>query len=88
MVLILQHVRTQAELYSFAARVLYVGSTTDPKRRRGEHEREGYYGIMYYAKTENMQLAEDKLLEFYPDSENIQDYSNAQSEPGYVYVIV
>ena len=89
MVLTLQHVRTQKELDSFGAGVWYVGSTTDPQRRRGEHERDdGYYGIMYYAHTKNMMLAEDKLLEFYPDSENIQRYSNARSKPGYVYIIV
>ena len=43
-----------------------VGATNDIERRRGEHQRKGYSGTMYYCKTENMKKhAEDKLLNAY-----------------------
>ena len=88
MVLILKHVRTQEELYTFAHEVLYVGATIDPERRRGEHERERYNGKMYCAPTQNMELAENKLLEVCPCYANRQRRSNASPAPGYVYIIV
>ena len=42
---------------------------------------------MYYAETQNMRLAEDKLLSIRVPRYNIQDISNAQEDDGYVYVI-
>ena len=65
MVLTLQHV-TQEVLFSYAPRGQYAGITIDPERRRREHEKEGYNGIMYCASTQNMELAENKLLEACP----------------------
>ena len=79
---------TQKKLFSVAHRGQYVGITIDPKRHRGQHERNGYNGIMYCARTQNMELAENKLLEACPGDENIQLYSNASPDPGYVYIIV
>ena len=79
---------TQKKLFSVAHRGQYVGITIDPKRRRGQHERNGYNRIMYCARTQNMELAENKLLEACPGDENIQLYSNASPDPGYVYIIV
>ena len=68
-----------------------VGATNDIERRRGEYQRKGYSGTMYYFKTENMKNAEDKLLNQCKSSGvcpgNVQKKSNAQASPGYVYVI-
>ena len=87
MVLILEHV-TQEVLFSVAPRGQYAGATIDPERRCGEHQRKGYQGIMYYAFTKNMKLAENRLFERCPCYGNIQHHSNAKSDPGYVYIIV
>ena len=87
MVLTLQRV-TQEVLFSYAPRGQYAGITIDPERRRGEHEREGYNGIMYCASTQNMELAENKLLEACPCYGNRQRRSNASATQGYVYIIV
>ena len=68
-----------------------VGATTDIERRRGEYERSGYSGTMYYFKTANMNHAENILLNQCKSSGvcpmNVQGLSNAQASPGYVYVI-
>ena len=87
MALTLQRV-TQEVLFSYAPRGQYAGITIDPERRRGEHEREGYNGIMYCASTQNMELAENKLLEACPCYGNRQRRSNTSPDPGYVYIIV
>ena len=87
MVLILQHV-TQEVLWNVAPQGQYAGITIDPERRRREHEREGYNGIMYCASTQNMELAENKLLEACPCYGNRQRRSNTSPDPGYVYIIV
>ena len=87
MVLTIRYV-TQRKLFSVAHRGQYVGITIDPERRRGQHERNGYNGIMYCASTENMELAENKFLEVCPGDGNIQLHSNASPDPGYVYIIV
>lgn len=87
MVLRLREV-TQEELFSYADRGQYAGITKDPERRCGEHEREGYSGIMFYAKTENMKRAENKLFEQCPCYRNRQRRSNAPAEAGFVYIIV
>ena len=63
------------------------GATTRLEERSGEYENMGYTGIMYYAETQNMRLAEDKLLSIRVPRYNIQDISNAQEDDGYVYVI-
>ena len=68
-----------------------VGATIDIERRRGEYERKGYSGTMYYFKSENMKNDEDKLLNKCKSSgvcpRNVQKVSNAKASPGYVYVI-
>ena len=68
-----------------------VGATIDIERRRGEYQREGYSGTMYYFKTENMKKAEDELLNECKSSGvcpgNVQKASNTKADPGYVYVI-
>ena len=87
MVLTLHHV-TQEVLFSYAPRGQYAGITDKPERRRGEHERKGYNGIMYCASTQNMELAENKLLEACPCYGNRQRHSNASATQGYVYIIV
>lgn len=64
------------------------GATTEPERRRGEYERDnGYTGTMYYAATQNMKKAEDRLLAVCPCAMNKQRTSNVQEEKGYVYIL-
>ena len=69
-----------------------VGATTDIERRRGEYERKGYRGTMYYFKTRNMKYAENILLNECKSSgacpKNVQKVSNTQASGGYVYVII
>ena len=79
---------TQEKLFSYADRGQYAGITKDPDRRCDEHEREGYNGVMYYAKTRNMKIAEEKLLEQCPCYRNRQRRSNAPAEEGFIYIIV
>ena len=87
MVLTLQNV-TQEVLFSYAPQGQYAGITKDPERRRGEHQGEGYNGIMYCAFTQNTELAENKLLGVCPCYGNRQRRSNASATQGYVYIIV
>jgi len=68
-------------------KTIRTGVTTDPERRKREYEYDGYAGTMYYAETQNMKRAEDRLLAICHCRENEQRKSNAKSEPGYVYVI-
>ena len=63
------------------------GATIDIERRRDEYEEEGYSGTMFYAETQNMMFAEDKLLDIRVPRHNVQEVSNAQEEGGFVYVI-
>ena len=80
--------KTQYNLFQQAEKTnnVRVGSTIDVYRRAGEHEREGYSGTMYYAKTENMMKAEDRLLE-YPGDYNKDEWSGAKEKAGFIYVI-
>ena len=67
----------------------YVGRTNDVDRRRGEHERDGRTGKFYYAETQNMKKAENKLISMCKTCPgNIQRSSNAPETSGFVYVIV
>jgi len=68
-------------------KTIRTGATTDPERRKREYEYDGYTGTMYFAATQNMKKAEDRLLAICHCKENEQRKSNAKSEPGYVYVI-
>ena len=77
---------TQKELSKLASKGDYTGRTIDPARRHKEHQRDGLDGTMYFAKTENMKKAENRLLEKCPCPDNTQRTSNAPSSPGYVYV--
>ena len=79
---------SQAELNEIAQQYnsIRVGATKDLDVRANQYEREGYSGIMYIAKTTNMQYAEDKLLE-HDTRHNIHKTSNVDNGSGYVYVI-
>ena len=87
----LEKCKTIQELHKIADSddygIVRVGATIDPERRRDEYERDGYGGTMYYAQTDNMFYAENRLLELKEYRHNIQEESNAQPEKGYVYVI-
>ncbi|CAF0986045.1 unnamed protein product [Brachionus calyciflorus] len=63
-----------------------VGSTVDPQQRAYQYQAEGYAGTMFVAKTANMLLAEDKLLE-HQTRHNVHMRSNAPNDEGFVYVI-
>ena len=69
--------------------VIYVGSTEDPEERADQHERNGFSGTMYYAETQNMKQAENKLFDAKKGSYRYSDHqaSNQEEEPGYVYLI-
>ena len=81
--------RTQTELQIIIERngSIRVGATKRIEDRRGEYQRDGYTGKMYYARTENMKLAENKLLRKRKPPDNKQSESNTTEEGGYVYVI-
>ena len=79
-----------SELLKLAAgkNVARVGATEkDPKGRAAQYEKEGYSGVMYMFKTENMRKAEDQLLQ-QGGTHNEQRKSNVQDKPGFVYVII
>jgi len=86
---------TQEELHKIVGEkgCIYVGATVDPvEKRANEHQStNGYSGIMYWARTQNMKKAEDKLFDTADETgggrHNIQRASNAQEGPGYVYAI-
>ena len=72
--------------------VIRVGGTErDPNMRADEYERLGFSGIMFYAKSTNIRLAEDKSLnlakQFGAAIHNQQEYSNLPLIDGFVYVI-
>ena len=79
----LENVSTQAELHRRAKKrdAIYVGATDDPHRRLRDHAKEGYSGTMYVARTENMRLAEDKLLKSGSYRYNTQELSNVDEAP-------
>ena len=68
-------------------KTIRTGATTEPERRKREYERDGYTGTMYFAATQNMKRAEDRLLAVCPCAMNMQRTSNVKEEPGYVYII-
>ena len=80
---------SQKELHQITGQKgsVYVGSSVDIQQRTGQHQREGYSGTVYYASTDNMMRAEDKLLQQNPGRHNIQQQSNAEQGKGYVYGI-
>ena len=56
---------TQKKLHNIILRkgAVRAGATEDCEFSRDQHEDEGYSGTMYYANTNNMKRAENKLLE-------------------------
>ncbi len=80
---------TQEQLKQKAqeANAIRVGSTVDPKRRATQYSSEGYSGKMFIAETQNMKQAEDRLLQICACRQNVQKSSNADPDPGYVYVL-
>ena len=91
----LHHVETQQKIFDMildrdgrkVAGFIRAGSTEDPHRRKKEYEDQGYGGDMFYAKTENMRDAENRLLKARDFRHNAQGKSNANDGPGYIYVI-
>lgn len=64
-----------------------VGATEHPQDRASQYQSEGYSGVMYHFKTENMRKAENRLLQQTGTQHNVQQRSNAEDRPGYVYAI-
>ncbi len=89
----LVEVQTQAELQAMVVYpgFVYVGSTVNPGQRGYAHSASGFYGTLYYAPTQNMMAAEDRLLDIALGAgraiHNDQQRSNAAQEPGFVYAI-
>jgi hypothetical protein len=67
--------------------VARVGATENPQQRADQYAREGYSGQMYQFRTQNMQRAEDRLLQQGGGTHNVQERSNAPDKPGYVYAL-
>ena len=86
------YVKTETELHKYIPRGFYAGATVDPERRANEHERSLNLGgrrVMYCWKTRNsMKKAENRLLDEGSFPLNSHNASNADDEPGYVYIIV
>ena len=88
-----EKVKTQNELYEYIRPGKYAGATTDPEGRAYKHERDfkKYLQgrrVMYCSKTSNMKKAEDRILKQKDFLLNSHKSSNADDEPGYVYIIV
>ena len=85
-------VQTEKKLHEYIPYGLYAGATVDPERRANEHERSLYlWGrrVMYCWKTRtSMKKAEDRLLDQRNFPLNSHNASNADDEPGFVYIIV
>ena len=85
--LILQPQLTQEILKTKLKKSLRVGATENIDRRHKEYATAGYEGKMWFAKTENMAYAEDKLLSECTCPKNIKKKSNNKDTCGYIYVI-
>lgn len=85
---------TQKELLDMIeneTHVIRTGATINDEKRASQYEREGYSGTMYVAHTQNMNMAENRLLESAAENNsckwNVQQTSNKEDDKGYVYVI-
>lgn len=68
--------------------VIYAGSTDNPRTRANAHRsKDGYWGKLFYAPTQNMMVAEDELLKKRKYRYNKQKESNAEENRGFIYVI-
>ena len=77
------------ELFAQGVIPARVGSTTrGPTARAAEYVADGYKGIMYVAKTDNIKKRENQLLEDHPGEYNVQLRSGVQEEKGWVYMII
>ncbi|KAK7452076.1 hypothetical protein BaRGS_00039774 [Batillaria attramentaria] len=81
--------KTQRQLHKMLrrGRGVYVGATQNPMRRASAHARTYPGKNMYFAPTENMQYAEQRLIRACRRCRNIQSESNVSQERGFVYVI-
>lgn len=65
---------------------LRAGSTSNIQSRYQSYKKK-YKGIMFYAPTQNMEKAENKLLSKYKLPDNDRRESNSSATQGFVYVI-
>jgi hypothetical protein len=74
----------------FETHIIRAGASIDCDKRANSYEGELYSGVMFYARTQNMMKAEDKLLKAGWKNgnckHNLQEFSNAQEGPGFVYI--
>ena len=86
------YVQTEKKLHKYIPRGFYAGATVDPERWANEHEISlNLWGrrVMYCWKTRNsMKKAENRLLDQRNFPLNSHNVSNADDEPGFVYIIV
>ena len=87
-----EKVKTEKILHTYIEDGSYAGATVDPERRANEHERNLYlWGrrTMYCWKTyTSIKSAENKILKQRSFPLNNHNVSNANDEPGFVYIIV
>ena len=84
---------TQRKMISTHAKVgTRAGATNNLESRNRDYVRDDGYSTectMYYRKTQNMKMAENKLLKLCPCPNNVQRMSNMPpKKPGFVYLIV
>lgn len=72
--------------FSQQARTIHVGATNDHLARKYQHQRDGYSGGMYLAKTDNQVRDENKLLEL-SNRQKGQQFGSTPQSAGFVYVI-
>jgi hypothetical protein len=79
------------EMIETETHIIRAGASIDCDKRANGYEGELYSGVMFYARTQNMMKAEDKLLAAGWKNgnckHNLQEFSNAKEEPGFVYII-
>ncbi|KAK7452078.1 hypothetical protein BaRGS_00039776 [Batillaria attramentaria] len=81
--------KTQRQLYNMLRRRrgVYVGATQNPEGRASAHASRFPGRNMHFARTENMQNAEQRLIDACPRCHNIQSGSNVPQKKGFVYII-
>ncbi len=79
------------EMIETETHIIRAGASIDCPTRADGYQGDLYSGVMFYARTQNMKKAENKLLAAGKENgnciHNIHMKSNVQEEPGFVYII-
>jgi hypothetical protein len=83
--------RDLLNMIEFETHIIRAGASVDCDKRAYGYQRERFSGTMFYARTQNMMKAEDKLLEAGRRNNNLihnlQQFSNMPEARGFVYII-